>query len=120
MVLKAIRLIVGNIILFFNAVFKPKALVRTSSDQFKMDELTKNFILYELKMCPFCVKVRRELIRLSLKIEQKDVGLSEEAQAELMKGGQKDQVPCLYIKDKKQWLYESDAIIEFLRTLKTS
>ena len=68
-------------------------------------------------MCPFCVKVRRAAKRLSLTIPMKDVGVDSNAQAELMAGGKKDQVPCLRITSPSgavEWMYESSAIVEYL------
>jgi len=119
--MKLIRFVLGKIILTLNALFKPTAQVREASEQRKLDEQTKNWRLYELNACPFCVKVRRELIRLSLHIPLKDVGTDKTAFDELMRGGKKDQVPCLMIPQtgggEVRWIYESSEIIAFLRTL---
>ena len=114
-----IRFVLGKIILTLDALFRPKGLVRAQALQLKIDEETKNWRLYQLEACPFCVKVRREMARLSVQIPIKDVKKSPDAFRELMEGGKEDQVPCLVIpgtSGKEEWLYESSEIVSFLRT----
>ncbi len=116
--MKIIRFILGNIILFLDFITSPRGMVRAPEKQKAIDtEVGSTFMLYELKMCPFCVKVRRAAKRLSLNIPQKDVGVDSKAQDELMAGGKQDQVPCLRITSPNgsvEWKYESSDIIEYL------
>jgi glutathione S-transferase len=59
--------------------------------------------------------VRRQIRRQNLKIKLK--GIEDPAIArELIEGGKQDQVPCLRIEKNGsiQWLYESDAINQYL------
>ena len=80
----------------------------------------KGLVLYQFNGCPFCVKVRRELKRLGLRIELKDADKVPAFKAELLKGGGELQVPCLRIPEgdgKFRWMYESSAIVEYLRKL---
>jgi len=114
----AIRFVLGKIILAMDALFRPKGVVRDQALQAKIDAQTKEWRLYQLNACPFCVKVRRELARLSVTIPTKEINQSETAHAELMAGGQQDQVPCLMVpgtEGKTEWLYESSEIVSFLR-----
>lgn len=114
--MKLIRYILGNIILFLDFIFSPQGIERSNEAQDEIDAKTADLILYELKMCPFCVKARRAVKRLSLKIELRDV-LEAKNQAELMAGGKVDQVPCLRIlhsDGKIQWMYESSEICAYL------
>jgi glutathione S-transferase len=84
----------------------------------RVDQETASLALYQLEACPFCVKVRRAMKRLNLRIELRDIKRSEKFAAELKQNGGQDQVPCLRIPGaagKDQWMYESDAIIEYLK-----
>jgi len=111
--MKIIRLILGKIILTLDALFSPVSMTRDPEAQARVDAETRSMVLYQLNACPFCVKVRRQIKRLGLKIDLKDVGTDSSAQAELMNGGKIDQVPCLKITRNDgtvEWLYESDAI----------
>jgi glutaredoxin len=113
-----IRFILGKIILTLDALFTPKGLERSVSLQNQINQETKDWRLYQLNACPFCVKVRRELKRLSISIPTQEIKQSPEAHAELMAGGKIDQVPCLMIPGpdgKTQWMYESSEIISFLQ-----
>ncbi len=120
--MKIIRIVLGKIILFFDAVFSPKpVLTRSAAEQSSLDAKTGTWTLYQLKACPFCVKVRRQMKRYSIQIPLKDVGTDEQAYRELMAGGQQDQVPCLRYLDTNgnvQWMYESTVINEFIAALK--
>ena len=115
-----IRAILGKIILFYDATFTPKPLVeRKPAEQAALNEKTKNWTIYQLETCPFCVKVRRQMKRLQIRIPFKDVGSSPEAQKELMEGGKQDMVPCLRYVDANgavRWMYESSDINQFLGT----
>jgi glutaredoxin len=113
-----IRFILGKIILGLDAAFVPKGLARPLADQLKIDHELKDWRLYQLQTCPFCVKVRREMKRLSITIPLLDIKKIPEAYEELMQGGKIDQYPCLMIPNaqgEKKWMYESSEIIEFLK-----
>ena len=114
--MKIIRFIVGKILLFLNFVFAPKRGKRSAENKTKISPILATHILYEFKACPFCIKVRRQLRRLDLDIEQKDALNDETARKELETGGGRIKVPCLRIdKDgKTQWMYESSDINEYL------
>ncbi|MBB6521468.1 glutaredoxin family protein [Pseudoteredinibacter isoporae] len=90
-----------------------------------MSRMTKANILtlYQQSLCPYCIKTRKAIKRLDLKITMKDVGFSGKVRQELIKGGGKSQVPCLRIEGKNQatqWLYESADIIRYLESLKSA
>lgn len=116
--MKIIRLVLGKIILFFDSVFTPKGVTRAPETQATIDSAARSLTLYQLQACPFCVKVRREMKRLSIDIPIRDVGTDPAAQAELMQGGKIDQVPCLKIPEadgRVTWLYESSDINAYLQ-----
>jgi glutaredoxin len=116
--MKLIRVVLGAIILFFDRIFTPRGLQRLAPAQAKVEEATRGFVLYQLAACPFCVKVRREMKRLSVTFPLKEIAQDPAAHAELMAGGKLDQVPCLRMTQADgsfTWLYESSAIVEFLQ-----
>jgi glutaredoxin len=88
---------------------------RPAELQAQVDIETRALTLYQFKACPFCVKVRRVMKRLDLKIALQDAKKPAAAE-ELQKGGGELQVPCLRVisGDKAQWIYESDNIKAYL------
>lgn len=73
-------------------------------------------ILYFKPTCSFCKKVLDFIKENSYNIPLKNVSEDAKAADELLHLGGKKQVPCLFIDDKA--LFESDAIIEYLKTRK--
>jgi glutaredoxin len=113
-----IRLILGPIILFWDLVTTPKGIERPEIEQEEVDRKTKNLVLYQFRTCPFCIKVRRAMKRLSLNIEIRDAQHDIANREELLLGGGAIKVPCLRITDKQgnvSWLYESDEIVRYLQ-----
>lgn len=112
-----VRKILGAIILFFNWVFTPRGVKREESVQSKIDVQTSKLKLYQFNACPFCVKVRRVMKRMSLNIETRDAKNNQEFREELLTNGGAVKVPCLRIEDedgKYTWMYESSDIITYL------
>jgi len=115
---KTIRIIVGPIILFADKITTPRGIKRPQEEQEKIDQEVSNLVLYQFKTCPFCIKVKRNNKRLSLKIETRDAQHNQTFREELLKGGGEVKVPCLRIVDKKgndNWMYESDEIMQYLQ-----
>lgn len=99
-------------------MFGPKATERTPQDQAEVDRQCQGLALYQTQFCPFCVKVRREIDRLGLPIELRDIGRNPHYRRELIDGGGRGMVPCLQITDddgQVKWMYESDDINRYLR-----
>jgi len=115
---KALRIILGPFMLLWEWLNRPQGLVRTPELQAQTDAECRNLALYQFKTCPFCIKVRQEMRRLSLDIERRDAQGEGQHRSDLIAGGGRAMVPCLKIKDasgNSQWLYESGAIINYLR-----
>ena len=73
--------------------------------------------MYQFFTCPFCIKTRRAIKRLSLNIETRDALGHAPSRQQLLEGGGVIQVPCLRITtedDGVEWLYESNEIIKYL------
>jgi glutathione S-transferase len=104
--------------LLWEFISRPKGIVRQPGSQEQVDRQCGNIALYQYRTCPFCMKVRREMRRLSLNIATLDAQQEGKNRGDLVRGGGQAKVPCLKITDQagnSQWLYESGAIIEYLR-----
>ena len=78
-----------------------------------MKHLSADHILLMKHTCPFCMKVVMALEELQVQMDTRDVARDPDAQRLLLQRGGKQQVPCLLHGDHA--LYESDAIIAYLR-----
>ena len=115
---KTLRAVLGPVMLLKENLTRPKGVVRIQAAQDKVNRQCKSLTLYQYKTCPFCIKVRQEMSRLSLNIQRIDAQHAGPDRQELLKGGGQAKVPCLKITDKagrSQWLYDSDKIIAYLR-----
>ena len=114
--MKAVRAILGALILFFDWLFTPRGIKRNTQQQASIDDQTARLALYQYKACPFCVKVRRAMKRHSLAIETRDAKRCDTRRDELLAGGGQLKVPCLRIERRGQisWMYESAEIIRYL------
>lgn len=114
---KTLRIVLGPFLLLGNWLTQPKGIVRPETEQQAVDARTRNLALYHFPTCPFCLKARRTIRRLSLNIELRDAKHDPAHRDALIAGGGKPQVPCLLMTDangKQTWLYESDAINAYL------
>jgi len=106
----------GRILIFIDWLFRPSRVKRSVEDQSKVDQETKILKLYQFYACPFCVKTRRSIKRLNLKVETRNAQAEGEFRKELELNGGKIKVPCLKIEGagEASWLYESNDIIKYL------
>ena len=93
-----------------------RPLQRSEARQAQIDAETQHLALYHLSLCSYCLRVRRSVWRLNLRIELRNIAKQPDRASELRSGGGKLQVPCLQIRhpDYTEWLYESDDIISYL------
>jgi len=115
---KTLRLVLGPFMLLGEFVTRPKGISRPPELQGAVDQQCRDIVLYQYKTCPFCIKVRQEMRRLSLNIRGIDAQGEGQGRDELLQGGGKAKVPCLKISDpagNSQWLYESGEIIKYLQ-----
>ena len=116
---KTLRTVLGPFMLLKERLTQPSGVVREPSVQTTVNLQCKNLALYQFNTCPFCIKVRQEMRRLSLPIEHRDAQHNAAYRSELQQGGGAVKVPCLKITDasgKSQWLSDSAAIIAYLRS----
>jgi len=114
---KTLRVVMGPFMLIGEVINRPDGLIRPLAEQDEVDRQCKNLTLYQYKTCPFCIKVRQEMHRLSLKITRLDAQPEGKNRDDLKQGGGQAKVPCLRITDEAgqhQWLYDSGEIILYL------
>ena len=96
---------------------RPSPAIRSRKDQVSFDAAVSGLSLYQFKVCPFCIKVRRQMTRRSIQIELKDAKTDSAIKEELVREGGKHKVPCLRIEEYNndvRLLYSSDEICKFL------
>jgi glutaredoxin len=114
---KTLRAALGPFLLLGDRLTRPKGVLRPPAEQAAVDARTQRLALYHFPTCPFCLKTRRVMRRLSLDIELRDARNDAAHRAALVAGGGKPQVPCLLIADaqgRPTWLYESNEINAYL------
>ncbi len=114
---KSLRTVLGPVMLLKETLTRPKGLVRPPAAQQAVDLACRDLALYQYRTCPFCIKVRQEMRRLSLDIPHVDAQHAGPARSELLAQGGQTKVPCLKITDAagSRWLYDSEKIIGYLR-----
>ena len=115
---KTLRLVLGPVMLLKERVTQPKGVQRDAAAQAEVDLQCQSLALYQFSTCPFCIKVRQEMRRLSLPIEKHDAQHNAANRDELQQGSGATKVPCLKITEangQTRWLQDSTAIVTYLR-----
>ena len=115
---KTLRLVLGPIMLLKERLTQPQGVQRDAAAQAAVDLQCQSLALYQFNTCPFCIKVRQEMRRLSLPIDKRDAQHNATHREELLQGSGATKVPCLKISDangQTQWLQASNTILAFLR-----
>ena len=116
---RTLRTLLGPVMLLKERLSRPNALQRPTDQQAEVDRQCVGLTLYQFTTCPFCIKVRQEMHRLSLPIKRLDAQLEGQHRTALQQATGATKVPCLKITDEAhgtvQWLTESGAIIAYLR-----
>ena len=115
---KTLRTVLGPVLLLKESLTRPEGVQRLETAQAAVDQQCQSLTLYQFKTCPFCIKVRQEISRLSLNIERLDAQPEGQHRQALLQGGGQAKVPCLKITGadgRSQWLYDSEKIIAYLR-----
>lgn len=116
MFIKALRVGLGQIVIFVDFLTRPPKKKRSPQAQAAVEQSAKNLSLYQFNACPFCVKTRRALHRLNVPVALHDAKNNEQDRQTLLTEGGKIKVPCLRIEEDGQttWMYESKVIIDYL------
>jgi len=115
---KTLRIVLGPVMLLKEKLTRPQGVVRPQTVQQSIDLQCQSLALYHYKTCPFCMKVRQEMSRLSLDIKRIDAQPPGIDRDTLTREGGQTKVPCLKITDaagQSQWLYDSEKIVGYLR-----
>ncbi len=115
---RSLRTVLGPVMLVKEAVTRPRGLTRTPDAQEAVDLACGDLALYQYKTCPFCIKVRQEMRRLSLTVAKVDAQHEGPARTALLQGGGQTKVPCLKVTDSSgasRWIYDSEKINAYLR-----
>ena len=115
---KTLRLLLGPFMLIKKRLTQPKGLQRDAASQAAVDLQCQSLALYQFNTCPFCIKVRQEMRRLSLPIDKRDAQHNAANRDALLQGSGATKVPCLKITNSNGqtlWLQDSAAIVAYLR-----
>ena len=114
----ALRMLLTPLMLLWSKLATPRGIARSDDEKRRIAGECASLALYHFQTCPFCIKVRHEIARLSLPIELRDAQHDAGHRSDLAVGGGKIQTPCLKITDahgEVRWMYESADIIAYLQ-----
>lgn len=116
MLIKALRVGLGQLIVFGDAITRPRPQRRSAEGQAKVNAEAAKLSLYQFQACPFCVKTRRAMHKLNVPVALRDAKNDPAQRARLLAEGGKVKVPCLLIEEngRSRWMYESNDIIAYL------
>jgi glutaredoxin len=115
---RTLRVVLGPVMLLQERLTQPTGVQRAPAEQAAVEQACQSLALYQFSTCPFCIKVRQEMRRLSLPIEKRDAQHHSAHRDALVQGSGATQVPCLKITEasgQTRWLQDSDAIVAYLR-----
>ena len=115
---RTLRLVLGPVMLLKERLTRPSGVQRAPEAQAAVDLQCQSLALYQFSTCPFCIKVRQEMRRLSLPIEKRDAQHNTANREQLLQGSGATKVPCLQITEtngQTRWLQDSTAIVAYLR-----
>ena len=116
MLVKILRNGIGGLRQLGDLITRPSKMQRSPEAQAKVAAACGDLALYQLPRCPFCIKVRRNMHKLNLPIELRNVTPGSPYRDELEAGGGRVKSPCLRIIENGEvrWMYESNDIIAYL------
>ena len=115
---RTLRVVLGPVMLLKERLTQPAGVQRVAAAQDAVDQQCQSLALYQFSTCPFCIKVRQEMRRLSLPIEKRDAQHHAANRNELLQGSGATKVPCLKITEadgQSRWLQDSTEIMAYLR-----
>jgi glutaredoxin len=115
---RTLRIVLGPVMLLKERLTQPAGVQRSPAAQAAVDQQCQSLALYQFSTCPFCIKVRQEMRRLSLPIEKRDAQHHTANRDALLQGSGATKVPCLQITEangQTRWLQDSTEIVAYLR-----
>jgi hypothetical protein len=114
---RTLRAILGPFLLLGDRLTRPKGIVRPPPSSRPSTRARSNLALYHFPTCPFCLKTRRTMRRLSLKVELRDAQQRRNPprRPDRRRRQAAGAVPADHRRRRQPtWLYESDAINAYL------
>jgi glutaredoxin len=115
---RTLRVVLGPVMLLKERLTQPAGVQRSPAAQAEVDQQCQSLALYQFSTCPFCIKVRQEMRRLSLPVDKRDAQHNSVHRDELQQGSGATKVPCLKITEtngQTRWLQDSTEIVAYLR-----
>ena len=115
---RTLRVVLGPVMLLKERLTQPTGVQRAPAAQAAVDQQCQSLALYQFSTCPFCIKVRQEMRRLSLPIDKRDAQHHTANRDALLQGSGASKVPCLQITEdngQTRWLQDSTEIVAYLR-----
>jgi glutaredoxin len=115
---RTLRIVLGPVMLLKERLTQPAGVQRAPAEQAAVEQACQSLALFQFSTCPFCIKVRQEMRRLSLPIDKRDAQHHADNRNELMQGSGATKVPCLKITEadgQTRWLQDSTQIVAYLR-----
>ncbi|PUE52426.1 glutaredoxin [Limnohabitans sp. 2KL-51] len=115
---RTLRVVLGPVMLLKERLTQPAGVQRAAAAQDAVDQQCQSLALYQFSTCPFCIKVRQEMRRLSLPIEKRDAQHHAANRDALLQASGATKVPCLKITEangQTRWLQDSTEIMAYLR-----
>jgi glutaredoxin len=115
---RTLRVVLGPVMLLKERLTQPAGVQRAPAAQDAVDQQCQSLALYQFSTCPFCIKVRQEMRRLSLPVDKRDAQHNSVHRDELQQGSGATKVPCLKITEtngQTRWLQDSTEIVAYLR-----
>ena len=115
---RTLRIVLGPVMLLKERLTQPAGVQRAPAAQAAVDQQCQSLALYQFRTCPFCIKVRQEMRRLSLPIEKRDAQHHAANGNGVRQGSGATRVPGLKITEadgQTRWLQDSTEIMAYLR-----
>jgi glutaredoxin len=115
---RTLRVVLGPVMLLKERLTQPTGVQRAPAAQAAVHQQCQSLALYQFSTCPFCIKVRQEMRRLSLPIEKRDAQHHAANRDAVLQGSGPSKVPCLQITEangQTRWLQDSSEIVAYLR-----
>ncbi len=116
MLKKAYRRALATFLGLIDWLFRPEPIERSEEEMKKLAKLTSSLALYDYKGCLASRLPRREITRLNIDIETRDISKCSIHQDKLLAEFGKLKAPCLRIEEKGQisWVDEPEEIVQYL------
>lgn len=116
MLVRLVRKGVSRFIALTSWFTRPAKIERSEQERRELAQQARCIALYDYKGCPSSIKTQREIYRLNIEIECRDIGKSQVHRDNLLSGLGCLKAPCLRVEErgKVQWIDEPEQIVHYL------